>query len=283
MFSNKALRSFLLGGAATALVFMPPTALAADLTHSPVVGGVTTSKAKIQFRTDMATTSGVVIQYATTEAGLAAPSATTSVATAAGSDFTATVELDGLTEDQTYFYKILVDGVDSGSVYKFNTPPPAGAGATCTLAVFADVSNEDLPAPAYAMGHAHNPTMAFQIGDFNHGSPFNPRRGTTPARDMHKLMRDPSTLHGADFVNHVASQMPLMHIFDDHDYCGKLAISHMYLLIDTPCMSAIGHCHALFIIPTCTHIFLLLLTLRHFNSYADKFYVFRQRLGRILP
>jgi alkaline phosphatase D len=75
----------------------------------------------------------------------------------------------------------------------------------------------DRAAPAYVSAGGENPLFAVQLGDLDHGDPTT----LTDMRQMHKDMRDPSKLHGADFVNRILSKRALVHVWDDHDYGGN--------------------------------------------------------------
>lgn len=232
MFSGSVLRLFLVGAALSAAGVDVAAAdttntpqvrggagrRLADLTHVPVVGGVTTNSAKIQFRTDAASSS-VVVQYSTDMNNLSSNSDT--VSTARGQDFTNTVALADLDVNKKYYYQIVVDGAiyPEGDPFEFSTLP--GTGTTCELAIFADVSSNDFPAPVYGFGKDNGANLALQIGDLNHGTPFNPKKGKNSARNMHKLMRDPSTAHGSDLASNILTKMGLVHMFDDHDFCGN--------------------------------------------------------------
>lgn len=185
----------------------------AVLTENPIVGAVTPTEAKINVRTDAA--ASVVIEY-DTNSGFTSPTATGAISTVAGSDFTATFSLSGLTANTRYFYRIKVDGTiqNLGYTPQFDTFPSTGS---FSFAVFADVAKNDRVAPAYRNADDDDPLFAFQIGDFDHGNPTT----LSAMRQMHRDMRDDSAKHGDDFVDEMSSKRAIVHMWDDHDYGGQ--------------------------------------------------------------
>ncbi len=190
------------------------TEAAATMTEVPVVGAMTSSSCDILVRTD--SIANVAIEYADNQ--YFNNSATTSVvSTGAADDYTAVVSLTGLNADNAYWYRVLVDsGVQSsGFVHKFKTFPSISQ--SFTFAVFADVAPNDNEALAYKNAKDDGALFAFQIGDLDHRDPTS----LTEARAMHREMKDPSLLHGSDFAQHILTKMPVVHVWDDHDYCGN--------------------------------------------------------------
>jgi alkaline phosphatase D len=112
---------------------------------------------------------------------------------------------------------VLVDDVvqNTGLVHKFKTFPSGSA--TFTFAVFADVAPNDRAALAYMNAKNDGALFALQIGDLDHRDPSS----LAACRTMHRDMKDPSNLHGDDFATHILSKMAVVHVWDDHDYCGN--------------------------------------------------------------
>ena len=82
---------------------------------------------------------------------------------------------------------------------------------------FVDVQTLDAPAPVYSQAVTEAPDLVLQIGDLDHSDPSN----EAEARALNYRMRDVSMQHGNDFVSNVISKFSLLHIRDDHDYCGQ--------------------------------------------------------------
>lgn len=192
----------------------PACSIAANMAEVPVVGAMTPTSCKIKVRTDMV--ADVAIEYASNKDFNNSTTAL-EVTTASGDDYTAEVELSNLNADDVYWYRVLVDDMvqNTGLVHKFHTFP--NGSATFKFAVFADVATTDRGAAAYMNAKDDGALFALQIGDLDHRNPST----LSECRTMHRDMKDPSKLHGADFARHILSKMAVVHVWDDHDYCGN--------------------------------------------------------------
>jgi alkaline phosphatase D len=188
-------------------------AKAGTLTEYPIVGAVTPTTAKIHVRT--ASIEVVAIEYADNK-NFRNSLLTPAVTTIASNDYTAQFSLSGLSANTVYWYRVRYGSMVQSTAYvmKFSTFPTSGA---FTFAVFADVAPTDRAAAAYGNANDDGAQFALQIGDFDHGNPST----LAEMRLMHRRMRDNTTLHGADFTQQIASKMPVVHVWDDHDYGGN--------------------------------------------------------------
>lgn len=189
------------------------TSALTSVSETPVVGAVTTSSAVIRFRAD--TAGDVAVEYATNRDFINS-SVTSEVTVSSATDYTGQIPLSGLSAGTMHWYRLIVDdNVQSSSyVQKFSTLP---TGTDCKLAVFADVANLDRPTAVYRRGKDNGAVLALQIGDLNHSNPSS----LTESRALHRLMKDPTQTHGDAFSDHILTKMGLVHIWDDHDYCGN--------------------------------------------------------------
>lgn len=185
---------------------------AADMTEVPVVGAMTSSSCKVQVRTSAA--ADVAVEYAGNNI-FTNSTITSKVTTASADDFTVTIALTGLNANDVYWYRVLVDDVaqSTGFVHKFTTFPSDSA--TFKFGVFADVAPNDGAARVYLRAKDKGALFAMQIGDLDHRNPTT----LAEARTMHREMKDPTKLHGFDFAKNALSKMPVVHMWDDHDYC----------------------------------------------------------------
>jgi alkaline phosphatase D len=183
------------------------------MTETPVVAAMTTSSCKIAVR--VSGVADVAVEYAD-NARFSNSSTTSRVTTSAASDYTATLELSGLNANDIYWYRVLVDGVvqSTSYVHKFTTFASSGP---YKFAVFADVAPTDRLAAAYRNANLDGALFALQIGDFDHRNPAT----LAAARTMHRDMKDTSKLHGDKFNEYISSKMAVVHVWDDHDYCGN--------------------------------------------------------------
>lgn len=187
---------------------------AASMAEVPVVGAMTSSSCKVKVRTDAV--ADVKIEYAD-NSSFNNSTTTSAVTTVAGDDYTAEVPISGLTANDVYWYRVLVDDVaqSTGFTHKFKTFPSGSA--TFKFGVFADVAPRDNTAKVYKRALDKGALFAMQIGDLDHRDPTS----LAEARTMHREMKDPSKLHGADFAEFALSKMSVVHVWDDHDYCGN--------------------------------------------------------------
>jgi len=196
------------------LVSCASAAGAANMTGVPVVGAMTSSDCKVKVRVDGA--ADVAIEYADNR-DFRRSNTTSKVTTTSGNDYTAEIGLSNLNADDVYWYRVLVDDViqNTGFVHKFSTFPSGSA--IFKFAVFADVATVDRGAAAYLNAKDDGALFALQIGDLDHRNPST----LAECRAMHHDMKDQSKLHGVDFARHILSKMALVHVWDDHDYCGN--------------------------------------------------------------
>jgi alkaline phosphatase D len=190
-------------------------ALGQVLTHGPVVGGVTGSKANVFIRTDQA--ASVVLRYGTSP-NLNHYLVSGTFTTDDTSDFTKTIPLATLSAETTYYLNVMVNGVPQ------LTPPypsfatfPAGRGARAfsflVLTDFVTVTKLTQSVQTFANAAATNPAFAFIGGDFDHTAPVT----LTDKRQMFKALYDVNTPFMADFINLILRKMPIVHQWDDHD------------------------------------------------------------------
>ncbi|GEM_PF-1152629 len=198
-------------------------AFAANLTHGPVVGGVSsdsaTSVAKIFLRTDSRAL--VAIQYGTAP-DLGISQTTANFRTRRTSDYSTIIELTGLGLSTTYHLNILVDGVSqlSPPYPSFKTFPAVGEPKPFKFVVLSDFSNMKKATKApqtFLNASLEDPAFAFIGGDFDQRNP----KAIAAKRAMFKNLYDPNSIATSDFVNLILKSMPIAHHWDDRDGGGK--------------------------------------------------------------
>ena len=191
--------------------------LLAVLTDVPLVGGVTSDQARVFLRTDEA--ASVSVEYSTS-ASFASSLLTPAEAVSASGDFTALVAMTGLVPSTTYYYRAVIDGVSvqDGVTRSFSTFAAAGVPTEFSFALTSDLknagSNPTVGVPSYASIAAEQPAFMMQLGDFDHRNP----QTLAAMRTMHRQLRSPGVAAGDDFAQYIAPQIPLVHIWDDHDF-----------------------------------------------------------------
>jgi alkaline phosphatase D len=191
------------------------SALTQTLTHGPVIGGVTSSKANVFLRTDEA--ASVALCYGTVP-NLDSCQMSEIYETHFNHDFTKTIRLSGLMPDTTFYLNILVNGVPQlTSPYPcFTTFPTADSLRNFNFVVLTDFVYTDRlvnSVQTYASAAAEHPAFVFIGGDFDHRNPTT----LSEKRRMFKDLYDANTPYMADFVNLVLHKMPIIHQWDDHD------------------------------------------------------------------
>lgn len=186
------------------------------LTHGPVVGGVTDSKASVFVRTDQA--ANIRLRYGT-DPSLNAYQLSETFQTSASDDFTKVIPLNGLSPEATFYINVIVNGVPqlTGPSYpSFATFPPSGSSRNFKFAVLTDFTNTKNLTHAvqtFATVAAQNPAFTFIGGDFDHRGP----RTLADKRQMFKDLYDTSTPFMSDFVPLILRNTPIIHQWDDHD------------------------------------------------------------------
>jgi alkaline phosphatase D len=190
--------------------------LAQVLTHGPVVGGVTSSKARVFLRTDQE--SSVALCYGA-DPNLDTCQMSATYPTRSAHDFTKIIRLSGLMPGTTFYLNILVNGVPqltSPPYPSFKTFPTAGSLRNFNFVVLTDFVppfNLTRAVQTYASAAAEHPAFVFIGGDFDHRNP----RTLSAKRRMFKDLYDANTPYMADFVNLILQQTPIIHQWDDHD------------------------------------------------------------------
>jgi alkaline phosphatase D len=190
--------------------------LTQTLTHGPVVGGVTSSKANVFLRTDQA--ARVALCYGT-DPNLDTCQMSEIYETHSAQDFTKIIRLSGLMPDTTFYFNILIDDipqVSSPPYPSFTTFPTADSRRNFNFVVLTDFVNTGRltnSVQTYASAAAERPAFVFIGGDFDHRNP----KTLQAKRRMFKDLYDANTPFMADFVNLILHKTPIIHQWDDHD------------------------------------------------------------------
>jgi alkaline phosphatase D len=190
--------------------------LAQVLTHGPVVGGVTSSKARVFLRTDQE--ASVALCYGA-DPNLDTCQMSEIFQTRSARDFTKIILLSGLMPGTTFYLNVLVNGVPqltSPPYPSFTTFPTAGSLRNFKFVVLTDFvppNNLTSAVQTYASAAAEHPAFAFIGGDFDHRNP----RTLSAKRRMFKDLYDANTPYMRDFVNLILKRIPIVHQWDDHD------------------------------------------------------------------
>ena len=202
-------------------LLLPTSVYATSLTHGPLLGKVTPDSAVVWVRTSdvaaVAAESSLSGDF--TDGVMSSP-----ILTAKASDFTAQLALTNLPTATTVSYRVWLDGAVVTPVKRFRTAPPLGVPTTLRLPVFSDwARSAPFPGLATALGRGADAVMF--LGDFDHSNPIT----LNNMRNMHKQLRSEATPLGRDVKAELidaADQVPLYHVWDDHDMRGDDATKH---------------------------------------------------------
>ncbi len=183
----------------------------AGVSHGPMVGGVTATKAVVWARLDGEGEARLV--YGTDEALTDAVTEPV-VAAAEAQDWTLQWPLAGLAADTLYYYR--VETGDAPRTGSFRTFPEPDQNVDFRFVVFADIASA-IAAPAYEAAFNEDPAFLLQIGDFDHNDPAAPGVDVNAWREMHRRCLGDG-LHGQDLATWILPTIPMFHMWDDHDY-----------------------------------------------------------------
>jgi alkaline phosphatase D len=215
--------SILVQGLIIFRLLLPAAVHPTSLTHGPLLGNVTPSSAVVWVRTsDVATVQAESSLSGDFTDGVLSPS----ILTAEASDFTAILALTGLPTATTVSYRVWLNGAVVTPVKRFRTAPPLGVPTTFSLPVFSDwARSEEFPGLAIALGLGADAVMF--LGDFDHSNPVTLEN----MRHMHQKLRSTDSTLGTDVKAGLidpSDQVPLYHIWDDHDMRGDDATKYFH-------------------------------------------------------
>jgi alkaline phosphatase D len=186
------------------------------LTHGPVVGGVTSSEARVFVRTNQA--ANVALCYGT-DPNLYNCQVSQSFQTESSHDFTRIIPLSGLSPETRVYVNAVVNGAPQfpyPPYPSFATFPPDGHAKNFRFVVLTDFKVTRLLRRAvqtYASAANEDPAFVFIGGDFDHRNP----RTLSEKRHMFKDLYDANTPYMGRFVNLILKRIPIVHQWDDHD------------------------------------------------------------------
>lgn len=186
----------------------------ATLTTAPTISTSDTG-ARISFRADKAC--NAAIKYSTAS-DLSGSTTTSAVALASGADFTGKVDLSGLSAATTYYYTVLLDGVDqlTAPYPHAKTLPAAGSPAAFSFA-FGSCTTHASGSDAIFGQVPSGASFLLHLGDTIYADSDSPT--ATTLADYRTKRR--SALVGADATGSaykvLRASLPVLSMWDDHD------------------------------------------------------------------
>jgi len=180
----------------------------------PMVGAVTSSSAKVWFRVS-SEGNNVEVGYGEQPNLSDETVFPQAVNPREEDDYTGLIELENLSANTMYYYRIILNGepVQSESFPSFKTFPESAS--NLRIGVLADTffSAWD-SAPALQALSDDGPDLVLVLGDWPHGD----KEELSDMRRMHRGFREKRTLIGRQFLEHILLKYPVAYVWDDHDY-----------------------------------------------------------------
>jgi hypothetical protein len=133
-----------------------------NITHGPMIGGITANEARIYIRTNVAT--DFVLEYSADSLFTTFQSINT--ATDAALDNTKIVNLTSLLPSSTYYFRYRINGVVQSTKGQFKTFPPVGAAEHLVFVTGSCQETENMK--VFDVMPTHKPDLFIHTGDFTY-------------------------------------------------------------------------------------------------------------------
>jgi phosphodiesterase/alkaline phosphatase D-like protein len=194
-----------------------------EVTHGPIIGGVTDTSCRVFIRTSEATSFGVEFS---TQSNFSSGVLSFAGATNAAKDTIAIVAVTGLTPDTRYYVRTVINSNLSGAVASFETFPAASSATHQVFVAGSCIYDlEDSGATLFNRAATYHPKAFIQMGDWGYPD------ASTGATDIY--LSNPPTSFAVTYANHQhfyklryqsPSHIGLVqstvtdYVYDDHDY-----------------------------------------------------------------
>lgn len=226
MFNYTACRVLGILGVGLILFLAPPPPRAAAgsavLTHGPVVGGVTDTRARVFVRTDRK--AEVKLRYGQAK-DLSDATESAAARTSADHDWTAILPLANLKPETFYFLDVVVNGVPQRKAPypRFKTFAPDGTTRSFKFVILNDfgVNGSSQPpvpgiVPTFENADNEHPDLVIIGGDFGHANEKTLEGKREQFKSLYRL-QSPAGAYDP-FVKKILYHYPVAHMWDDHDY-----------------------------------------------------------------
>lgn len=206
-------------------VWLWPAWAATQVTHGPLVGGVTHTSARILARTENA--APMFFELAT-DSLFTTPQLTETATPQAEDDYFIVFDISGLEADTRYYYRPVVNGIPVQLVGSFRTFPPPGQASTFSFAFGACQQAARDPnsfqGRVFPLIVEEAPRFFLQLGDWTY-----PDTTDTPANptdffnaDFARVQANYRSKYDPDYpMAQLFRVAPLDYVYDDHDYANN--------------------------------------------------------------
>lgn len=202
-------------------LFFPLFLMAQNVTHGPIIGGLTYNSARLYARTNIPAT--VEVQLSTTS--LFTTYTSTTFNTSISKDNSGIYTLTGLQANTKYFYRLKIKGVQQGDAGSFTTFPKDGQSGNYTL-LFGSCIDDTTSDAVFVEMQQHQCNLFLQTGDWIYSDDNNdPDKGAYFANDYYKVQNEYKKKYSSVNMNEFMLHNPVDYVYDDHDFVNNNSTS----------------------------------------------------------
>ncbi len=198
---------------------LPIFLLAQNITHGPVIGGLTYNSFRIYARTNTPTT--IEVQLSTSQLFTAYTSEylTTSIS----KDNSGILTVKNLQAGTKYFYRLKINKVQQGDAGSFTTFPKDGQKGNYAL-LFGSCTDDTSSDAVFIEMQQHQCNLFLETGDWMYSDALNdPENGAFFANDYYKVEGQYREKYSSANMNQFMLYNPIDYIYDDHDFVNNNA------------------------------------------------------------
>ncbi len=235
--------------------------LAQNVTHGPIIGGVTYNSARIYVRTTIPTT--VEIQISTSQ--LFSSYSPVYLTTSIYKDNSNILTIPGLQASTKYFYKLKINGVQQGDVGSFTTFPKNGQKGNYTL-LFGSCIDDTSNDAVFIEMLKHQCNLFIETGDWMYSNTnSDPDNGVFYATDYNKVAGEYRKKYSSVNLNQFLLYNPIDYTHDDHDFIENNSSATQGVKFD---FTINGVTSTVYNIPSSARLNCIKGYVEHFPSYA---------------
>jgi phosphodiesterase/alkaline phosphatase D-like protein len=194
---------------------------AQNVTHGPVVGGLTYNSVRIYARTNTPATMEVQLSTTQSFTSYSKYNLTTSIA----KDNSGILAISNLQANTKYFYYLKINGVQQGDMGSFTTFPTDGQDGNYAL-LFGSCIDDTTSDAVFKEMQKHQCNMFFQTGDWIYSDSNNdPDLGSYYANDYYKIANEYHKRYSSVNMNQFMLNNPIDYVYDDHDFVNNNSTS----------------------------------------------------------
>ena len=234
---------------------------AQNVTHGPIIGGVTCNSARLYVRTTTPTT--VEIQLSTSQ--LFSTYSTAYLTSSIYKDNSNIITIPGLQASTKYFYRLKINGVQQGDIGSFTTFPNNGQKGNYTVlfgSCIDDTSNDEV----FIEMLKYKCNLFIQTGDWMYSNTnSDPDNGVFYATDYNKVVGEYRKKYSSVNLNQFLLYNPVDYTYDDHDFTENNSSSTQGVKFD---FTINGVTSTIYNIPPSGRLNCIKGYVEHFPSYA---------------